>query len=520
MRAEPRSLIFLSSRRENMRAAMRVLIVEDEPKMAGLVRRGLVEEGHAADLAARGEDAVWMAEAHPYDAIVLDVMLPGLTGFETCRRLRNAGVWTPVLMLTARDAVEDRVSGLDAGADDYLTKPFSLAELLARLRALVEAGESFAELLAADGHVLDATAPIGRRSLLTSSQVARATREPTFLNRSSVPGLDEGARMLAIPLSLAGRRVVLVAGGTRENRAETLRSLRAAFLAGGPLALLLPSLGGYVLAGAALRPIEAMRRRAAEISASSLEERLPVPEARDEVSRLGKTLNQMLTRIQGGLERERRFAADASHELRTPLALLKTELELALQRDRSREELEATIRSAAESTERLARLAEDLLLLARAEQGRVALKEERTDVVDVLHTVARRFAPRADAERRALSVDEGDPLVLTADRLRLEQALSNMVDNALRHGGGHITLSARARNGTAELHVIDEGAGFPRAFMDRAFERFSRADARSADGSGLGLAIVETITRAHHGQADVANRPDGGADVWLSLPLR
>src|SRR5204862_5463923 len=120
---------------------MRVLIVEDELKMAALLRRGLVEEGHAADVAGQGEEAVWLAEAHPYDVIVLDVMLPGISGFETCRRLRNAGVWTPVLMLTARDAVEDRVAGLDAGADDYLTKPFSLAELLARLRALVRRGE-------------------------------------------------------------------------------------------------------------------------------------------------------------------------------------------------------------------------------------------------------------------------------------------------------------------------------------------------------------------------------------------
>ena len=109
--------------------------------MAALLRRGLIEEGHAPDIAGRGEDAVWMAQAHPYDAVVLDVMLPDMTGFETCRTLREAGVWTPVLMLTARDAVEDRVAGLDAGADDYLTKPFSLAELLARLRALVRRGD-------------------------------------------------------------------------------------------------------------------------------------------------------------------------------------------------------------------------------------------------------------------------------------------------------------------------------------------------------------------------------------------
>jgi two-component system, OmpR family, response regulator len=116
---------------------MRVLVVEDEPKMAQLLKRGLAEEGHAADVAERGEDALWMAAATPYDAIVLDVMLPGLDGLATCRELRSRAIWTPVLLLTARDGVTDRVTGLDTGADDYLTKPFSFAELLARLRALV-----------------------------------------------------------------------------------------------------------------------------------------------------------------------------------------------------------------------------------------------------------------------------------------------------------------------------------------------------------------------------------------------
>jgi two-component system OmpR family response regulator len=113
-----------------------VLVVEDEKKLANLLARGLREEGYAADLADRGEEALWMAQAVPYDAIVLDVMLPGLDGFAVCRRLRQEGVWSPVLMLTARDEIDDRVSGLDAGADDYLTKPFSFEELLARLRSL------------------------------------------------------------------------------------------------------------------------------------------------------------------------------------------------------------------------------------------------------------------------------------------------------------------------------------------------------------------------------------------------
>jgi two-component system OmpR family response regulator len=116
---------------------MRLLVVEDEPKLASLVARGLREEGYAVDVAERGEDALWMAHAAPYDAILLDVMLPGADGFDVCRRLRKEDVWSPILMLTARDAVGDRVAGLDAGADDYLPKPFAFDELLARVRALV-----------------------------------------------------------------------------------------------------------------------------------------------------------------------------------------------------------------------------------------------------------------------------------------------------------------------------------------------------------------------------------------------
>jgi two-component system, OmpR family, sensor kinase len=381
--------------------------------------------------------------------------------------------------------------------------------------ALIENGESFSEVVDAQGRVLDATPPIGS-NLLSPGDLAAARSEPVFKDRHGVPGLDEPARMLALPATRNGQKVVLVVGATKENRAETLSSLRAAFLIGGPIALVLAALGGYLLAGAALRPIESMRRRAAEISATSLDERLPVPPADDEVSRLGETLNAMLARLEDGLERERRFVADASHELRTPLALLKTELGLALKPGRSEEELVAALESAAEQTDRLSRIADDLLLLARAEQGELRLKTEQVDVMDVLEDVAGRFR-----SERAISVAPGEPLVLTADRLRLEQALTNLVDNALRHGGGAITVSAVRENGSAELHVVDQGRGFGPDFLPRAFERFTRADGgREGEGSGLGLAIVATIARAHQGSARAANAPGGGADVWISLPLR
>ena len=446
-------------------------------------------------------------------------------------RLRLTLVFTvimAVVLLLAGWLVYARVStNLDNALDEQLRSRAQDVSALVRREGslksthgtLIERGETFAELLNMNGSVIDATSLVGRKPLLPP-ELARTLRGPVFINRSSVPGLDEPARMLALPVQRGQSRLVLVVGATRANRTETLLSLRNAFLIGGPLALILASLAVYGIAGAALRPIEAMRRRAADISASSLEDRLPVPPGGDEVSRLGETLNEMLTRIGDGLARERRFVADASHELRTPLALLKTQLELALRHSRSTEELEAAIRGAAEDTERLSRLADDLLLLARAEQGRVPLRREPVDVADVLETVAGRFQSRAVSERRDLSVTtDDDPLVVSADRPLLEQALANMVDNAFTHGAGRVTLTAEQRNGSAELHVLDEGVGFPADFLAHAFERFSRAQKTTAEGSGLGLAIVETIAEAHDGRAGAANAPSGGTDVWLALTV-
>jgi two-component system, OmpR family, response regulator len=158
---------------------MRILVVEDELKMAGLLRRGLQEEGHAVDLARTGDDAIWMARATEYDAVVLDLMLPGIDGIEVCRRLRDGGVWAPVLMLTARDGVDDRVAGLDAGADDYLPKPFSFAELLARLRALVRRGPNERPTVLEVGDLrLD---PASRRAWRGDAEVKLSAKEFALL---------------------------------------------------------------------------------------------------------------------------------------------------------------------------------------------------------------------------------------------------------------------------------------------------------------------------------------------------
>ncbi|MCW2998030.1 MAG: DNA-binding response regulator [Solirubrobacterales bacterium] len=168
-----------------MFSIMKVLIVEDEIKMAGLIRRGLREDGLVADVAIKGEDALWMAGSTDYDVIVLDVMLPGIDGFETCRRLRAEGVWSPVLMLTARDAVEDRVAGLNGGADDYLTKPFSFTEMTARIRALGRRGKIQQDTVLRSGDlVLD---PATRRVQRGGTDISLSVKEfallETFMRR-------------------------------------------------------------------------------------------------------------------------------------------------------------------------------------------------------------------------------------------------------------------------------------------------------------------------------------------------
>lgn len=385
--------------------------------------------------------------------------------------------------------------------------------------SLIEADESFAQVLTTAGQVVDSTPQLGDRPVLHRSQLAQAETSPAFFERAGLPGIDTTARLLAAPIESPSGTLVVAVGSSLGDRNDALDGLAALFLIGGPVALLLASLAGYLAAGAALRPVEEMRRRAAVISASGPEERLPIPPARDQLQRLGLTLNEMLARIDATLERERRFLDDASHELRTPLTLHKAELELALRHGESEAELRAAIVSGLAEVDRLVQLAEDLLVVARSEEGKLALELESLPVADLLAGVAERFGARASGAGRTLVVDGEAGLAVEGDRLRLEQALTSLVDNALRHGGGEVRIWATPEGGRVKLHVGDRGDGFPPGFVTQAFERFSRADpARGRSGAGLGLAMVETIARAHGGCAGAANDPDGGADVWIEVP--
>jgi heavy metal sensor kinase len=408
-------------------------------------------------------------------------------------------------------------SSLDEGIDETLEqRALEVDTRVARGESLeslpVAADEGFAQVFAADGRLLDSTPNVAEAPVVDGEPVERARADGAqTIEREDPPGFPGSVRMLVRPLASDATQV-LVAGASLEDRNETLSGFLTELLLIGVVALVVASLLGYAIAAAALRPVESMRAEADSISGAEPGRRLPLPRSRDEIRRLGETLNAMLGRLEGALERERGFVADASHELRTPLALLKTELELALRRPRSAEELEQALRSAAGETDRLVRLAEDLLVLTRSDQGRLALRHEPVQAHELLAGVAGRFGPEVE-------VTSSDRLELVGDQVRLEQALGNLVDNALRHGGAPVRLSATVRNGAVELHVVDEGPGFPPEFLPHAFERFSRPDeARSGQGAGLGLALAQAIAAAHGGSAGAANRDARGADVWLAIP--
>jgi signal transduction histidine kinase len=424
-------------------------------------------------------------------------------------RARLTGAFALAMVIVLAGAawfVHERVeSHLDESVDSTLRARADAGPTPGRV--VEDPEEEFVQLVSPGGRVLRASG--GARGPALDAGDVRAALRGTLTIEREVPGIEGRARLLA---RRAGRNAV-VAGQSLDDRDETVGAVTRAFAIGGPAAVVLASLVGYLLAGLGLAPVEAMRRRAERISLGGAEERLPLPPARDEIRRLGETLNEMLARMEASFENERRFVADASHELRTPLAVLKTELDSAL-RAPADEERRESLAAAVEEVDQLVQLADDLLLLAHAGEGRLTVRPEQVDLRELLERARERFADRAGERGREIVVDAPAGLTARLDPMRMRQALGNLVDNALRHGEGTVTLSASA----GAITVSDAGPGFADDLAPRAFERFTRGGTARSGGSGLGLAIVRAIAEAHGGRAEVLREPPGVRLSWDSPP--
>jgi len=381
--------------------------------------------------------------------------------------------------------------------------------------------EGVVQVLGPDGEVADATASqLDVTPLVAEPELAGLLAGEAVNLPAAATALDDPLRIVGARTQDDGVPYVALVGASLAARNDALESLARLLLIGGPVALLIATAAGYWLATAALRPVESMRRQAMEISEKEPGLRLPVPRARDEIADLGETLNAMLTRLEHALEHERRFVADASHELRTPLAILRAEVELALEEGQDPAELRAALLSVGDETDRLAKLAEDLLVVARSEEGQLPVALQRVSVAELCARVTGRFSAR-ERGSTPIPVRDVNGLVVRGDPLRLEQALSNLVENALKYGGEPVEVAVSEAGDQLEFHVLDRGQGFSPEMLDRAFDRFARSDRTGPRaGAGLGLAIVEAIARAHGGSAHADNREGGGADVWFAVPRR
>ncbi|MQA78787.1 MAG: HAMP domain-containing protein [Streptosporangiales bacterium] len=376
--------------------------------------------------------------------------------------------------------------------------------------------DALAQLYAPDGSIVASSTSLSGSRLLDTGQV-RAVDGRTFLTRRLTLGPGQQAEPVRLlSQRLPAGRVLSVAASAEPIEAARGRLLVVLLLAA-PLLVGTLSVAGWLVVRAALRPVDALTREAAAISSFDGRRRLPAIPGDDEIARLARTLDDMFTRLDVAFTRERAFVDDASHELRTPIAVLRGEIELALTAADDREEVERSLRAALGQANRLADVADDLLLLARAQAGAVMVDRQPVDIHDVLAT-------EATALERVLGLRidvTGDAAVVDGDADRLNQVLANVTGNSAAAGAAQVQVRVTRGRDTVTIEIADDGPGFPPSLMSSAFERFVRDDAGPArhTGAGLGLAIVRALVAAHDGAAHVRNgEPLGGAVVTLTLP--
>jgi signal transduction histidine kinase len=425
-------------------------------------------------------------------------------------------VTTAVAMLALGLFVQVRVEHtLERGLRDQLEGEMDGLAVMsadARARAVRQySGDIHGQVLSEDGGIVASSTAVVE-DLVDPAEVGdgysdgRVRVHDDLGEPGETPEIDN--EPVVVLVKTVGDQVVVLAI-EREEVDEAVAAVRQQLLISGPAALVLAGALGYLVAGLGIRPIERMRARAATISSRSAGERLPVPTA-SELRRLALTLNAMLERLDEGLDRERRFVADASHELRTPLALLLIEVELALATPRSPEELLEALRSAQDEVRRLIALSEDLLALAGADAGQLQLHAEQVDLAALAADVVRRFQATAEATSRSVTFDGDRSVSVAGDRDRLGRVVSNLVDNALKHGAGDVEVVVSSTAAGVTLAVSDAGPGFQE---ERPFERF----AASHGSIGLGLPIVDEIVRAHGGRIEIAREQDRTV-VRVTLP--
>jgi heavy metal sensor kinase len=359
------------------------------------------------------------------------------------------------------------------------------------------------------------------------SQLNFFSSKPTA-DFSDFENAGETFRAFFYPFKLQNQNYRLLVVHSLDDQNELLARIGYAFLISVPLALLFASFGGYFLAKKSLAPISEMSRKAEEITAKNLHERLPVKNERDELGSLAGKFNELLSRLDVSFEQQRRFMADASHELRTPVAIVRGEADVILGREKRDEaEYRESFSIVQSEAERMTRIIEDLFTLARVDAGQQPLQKSAIYLDEILSEAVKSF--RTVATERGVNLEYKTPeeMKFSGDAQLLRRLFSNLIDNALKHAKSLVKVIAERREDFCEISISDDGAGIPEEAQPHIFERFYRADlARSRNanisagsGAGLGLAISKFIAEAHDGKLALQNSDENGSTFTVKLPF-
>jgi len=364
----------------------------------------------------------------------------------------------------------------------------------------------------------------GRKLLLSKQALENASRGISTLETISLSG-QQPVRILTRPVIVNNQIINLVqAGMSLERTHQTSRRFLLILIAMLPVGLALAGGGGWLLARRSLKPVHLITKAAQRISASHLSERLQESGTGDELDQLAQTLNESLERLDESFNQMRQFSADASHELQTPLTVLKGEIEVALRSPRDVEEYRKTLRSALEEIDRLARLVEGLLFLARSDSGVLRIDQKRVDLVDLIRAVRDELDDISKEQEVEIKCDFTESVFVQGDPILLRQLLHNLIHNGLKYTpkGGYVLVTASRKGELAILNVSDSGEGVAKEDQERIFQRFYRSTAARSErggGAGLGLSIAQSIVTAHRGEISVISDAGTGSTFAVALPL-
>ncbi len=384
--------------------------------------------------------------------------------------------------------------------------------------------DSGSQLITAGGRLAYTSGhDLPRAPLITAAQRSAVLAGRDLTTTTHGRSDTEPFRVYATAVARGGARDTLLVASSLEGVDAAVHRVLTLMLLAGPALLLVIAGGGWWLARKALGPVARLTERAERIGVDSLDERVPVPSTMDEIARLAVTLNHMFDRLERGVEDKRRLVADASHELRTPLAVMRSELDVALEYDDLQPAAAGVLNSTRQEVDRMTRTVENLLTLARFDEGRLELLRRPFELGEVIDDVSVQLGPVAADKGVKIAADGEPAATVTADRERIRQVVANFVDNAVTHShtGGEVKVDAWRGDGEVGVSVADEGVGIASDALPHVFERFYRVDSarvRDSGGSGLGLAICQEIAAAHGGRVWVESEPGHGSRFSLALP--